>query len=131
MRCTDLLAGRLFPGATRDVYDRSSLKPGVMYYEQEGKGNGNHPIADFFFRSAADQLVLINVTGGGPLKAEERRVKLVEWIEEHGKDITGCSGGLYGVVIAPQNTSAESKYDVDKNVVVVSGRHARALLLED
>ena len=73
MTCTDLLAGRLFPGATRDVYDRSSLKPGVMYYEQEGKGNGNHPIADYFFRSDANQLVLINVTGAarGKLKSEE------------------------------------------------------------
>ena len=100
IKCKDLRPHRLFKG--HDVTDYADnfkkMESDTIYYVEEGKGTLAHPLCDIFFCTKKNDLVLINVTGGGKKAVEEKIADLSSWIErEQGKiDVT-----LHGVVLAP------------------------------
>ena len=101
--CKSLEPGRLFPGTDSSVYNLEFLKLDTMYYCYEGDGDckHTHPLASLFFITKADQLVLVDITGGN-----ERRVN--------------------GIVLAP---NLQMEIDTaGEPVSVVSGKFAMQLL---
>ena len=80
IHCTDIKPARIFPTWSTKEFDVTSLEPHVMYYADEpGRGDHDlsHPCADMFFRTAADELVLIDITGSGnPNKVDKKAEKL-------------------------------------------------------
>ena len=60
-----------------------------MYYADEpGRGDNRlkHPCADMFFRTAVDELILIDITGSGnPNKSDKKSAKAPEDYPEDAK----------------------------------------------
>jgi len=129
MRCKDLLPGRIFTSDTNANYNMDLVKKNVFYYVKGGKNLPNHPLADIFFRTKANELVLIDVTGGGRHDAKKKRGKLEKWISSEKSSIKKTTGlDVYGVVLAPVDTSMKSSYDAGTQVMVVRGGDAMKLL---
>ena len=80
IHCTDIKPARIFPNQNTKEFDVTFLEPHVMYYADEpGRGDHdlNHPCADMFFRTAVDELVLIDITGSDNAnKANQKAEKL-------------------------------------------------------
>jgi len=80
IRCTDIKPARIFPTQSSKEFDVTFLEPHVMYYADEpGRGDHDHshPCADMFFRTADDELVLIEITGSANSnKADQKAEKL-------------------------------------------------------
>jgi hypothetical protein len=115
-----------------------------MYFAEEGlqpngKSFDSHPLADIFFRTSENQLVLVDITGGndGNKKTPtptQKAQKLADWIQrEQGKN----DEELCGVVLAPfaemdgKTEFVSSTTDSDDSparVLLVRGDDARMLL---
>eukprot|EP01042_Synura_sphagnicola_P000934 gene934-1049_t len=119
-----------YVGSDSEEVLTGGLKNGAMHYPSMygKKVETVHPMFDLYFKSDDSQLVFLSITGSGPLRTEKKREELSNWIERQGRNFDHCSGGVYGVVLAPQDTSAESVYDGEKRMMVVRGKDARALL---
>jgi len=138
IKCNCLMPSRLFLGSDSSNYDLSFLKPNIMYYADERVGGRTaHPIADLFFITRDDKLVLIGIYGGNKRAAVwEKKDKLVNWIAREQSRIPKKKENdvelpnipkykLEGIVLAP-HTKVKS-YKVN-NVLVVAGEHALKLL---
>jgi len=125
IRCNDLEAGRLFPGTNSSEYALDFLKKGTMYYANERNGKDTHPLADLFFLSDDDELVLVDITGGGSATAFEKVEKLTTWIQNEQSNLSKFQ--LRGVVLAP-NVKDISKYNSETGVSIVCGVDAVSLL---
>ena len=125
IRCTRLISGRLFPGDDNTMYNVQSVEEGTIYYVKEGKKQVTHPLADIYFRTRKE-LVVIDVSEGGKDEAKTNRKKLVNWIKAEQKNIPNLE--LHGVVLAPLDNSTKSAYDYDNRVTVVRGDDARMIL---
>eukprot|EP01036_Dinobryon_divergens_P002283 gene2283-3011_t len=62
--CNELKPARLFPGDDSSICDTAFLRQGVLYYCDERNGKPTHPLADIFFVTKEQQLVLVDVAGG-------------------------------------------------------------------
>ena len=135
---TDLEAGRIFLGDDTTAYDFTNVKLDMMYYADKRIGKPSHPLADIFFRTQENELVLIDVTGGNQDKVKEKRLRLVNWINEEQPKVKGLK--LIGIVLAPcvevakidpNNVSTNiplPSTDVHHQVLVVKGVEARNLM---
>lgn len=100
IRCTSLTPpGWLFPSDDCSDYDVNKVLPNVLYYVNERNGLNTHPLADLFFRTNNDELVLIDVSGGNKKACQEKKQKLAKWIQKEQANIPGLV--LHGVVLAP------------------------------
>lgn len=132
IECKELACARLFPGGDSSICDTAFLQQGVLYYADERNGKPTHPLADIFFITKEQQLVLVDVTAGDDKRALQKSEDLLAWIEDNGGRINGYT--LHGVVLAPYDNSDSSSLKVVPNtndeseVEIVSGVSARLLL---
>jgi hypothetical protein len=68
IQCEALVGGRLFLKSMREDFTKQfdALETNTMYFAQEGKDSvhaQDHPLRDLFFKTATQQLVVIDVTG--------------------------------------------------------------------
>ena len=133
IQCNELEPARLFPGDDNSICDTSFLRQGVLYYADQRNGKPIHPLADIFFITKKQQLVLVDVAGGDDTKVMQKQKNLLAWIEA----IRGCINGytLHGVVLAPNDitgkTSSKTRVpNTNGNSAVeeVRGGDARRLL---
>lgn len=132
--CRRLTAGRLFAGIDHSVYDTGLLEPGTMYYVDERNGKPTHPLADIFFRSDDNQIVLIDITGGNSHLVKQKLAAHRRWSTRQQRKHEEIK--FLHIVIAPmlQNgTDDGSAGRSDRmmelpNVLAVRGRAARNLL---
>lgn len=80
---TTLRVGRLFPGSDNTKVEQDltrKIKLNTLYYvDERGKDKLSHPLCDMFFRTEeTDQLVLIDVTGGGKAVTDMKVARLKE-----------------------------------------------------
>jgi hypothetical protein len=123
--CNNIKPGRIFPGANKSVYDLNKLEPHILYYAIARNGEPTHPLADLFFRTTDNEIVLIDIFGGGSTNSTENKINnLKNWIgTEQSKNSKFV---LRGVVIAP---FLDSYNETKSNVVsIVKGESARSLL---
>ena len=120
IKCKDLVPGRLFP--QQIDFNMNKFEPDVMYYVVEGAGRVTHPLCDIFFRTAEGEFVLVDITGGGDTKVEEKKGRLSQWIEHNQHKFPYT---LHGVVLAPLATGGSMTHGC---VHVVCGGDARHLL---
>jgi hypothetical protein len=59
IQCSQLAPARLFPGDDSSICDTSFLRQDVLYYADERNGKPIHPLADIFFITDEQQLVLV------------------------------------------------------------------------
>ena len=66
IKCEKLLPGRLYQGLDNTTYDRTfaAVQHNVIYYAAERGVYPTHPLADMFFRTEEEELVLLDITGG-------------------------------------------------------------------
>ncbi len=133
IKCSQLAPARLFPGDDSSICDTAFLRQDVLYYADERNGKPTHPLADIFFITRKQQLVLVDVAGGDDNKVMQKRKNLLAWIEACGGCINGYT--LHGVVLAPNDitgkTSSKTRVpntNESSAVEVVRGRDARRLL---
>ena len=109
IHCTDIKPARIFPADHTKEFDVTFLEPHVMYYADEpGRGDHDksHPCADMFFRTADDELVLIDITGSGnPNKSAQKAEKLRKIIPKMQKALRR---GEQMETYAHANTGSES-----------------------
>ena len=116
----------MFPKDNSSIYDLSFLEYDTIYYANEKiNGLASHPLADLFFISNKNELVLVDITGGDDKKVSKKKKKLVKWINENKEKIFKDNKyKLRGVVLAPNVMEESKKGDVS----VVSGESAKKLL---
>ena len=132
-QCSELAPARLFPGDDSSICDTAFLRQDVLYYADERNGKPTHPLADIFFITRKQQLVLVDVAGGDDNKVMQKRKNLLAWIEACGGCINGYT--LHGVVLAPNDITGKPSSQTrvpntneSSAVEVVRGRDARRLL---
>lgn len=134
-QCHQIKAGRIFPGSIDCEYDISHIERNTLYYVQEREGFPTHPLADLFFISEDNELVLVDIAGGNEINVTKKEERLEAWIakEQSNKgNKTVMKYTLKGVILAP-NVKMESKVQKKENrsfsnVRVVRGEDALALL---
>jgi hypothetical protein len=96
-----------------------------MYYAKEkSAGLPTHPLADIFFITNEQELVLVDVAGGSIRSVEEKAKRLSGWIRTEQNIVTEYK--LQGVVLAPN--VHEIVRDVYSNVTITIGDDAIELL---
>jgi hypothetical protein len=130
--CQQLMAGRLFPNSSSNVhyFNGSFLQKGKIYYADERSGKPTHPLADMFFLTDDNRLVLIDITDGDNYTCANKVEKLKEWIIKNQPEISYI---LQGVVLAP-NVSDDSFMNTvevtndDESLLLICGSKAIGLL---
>jgi hypothetical protein len=137
IKCQGLVASRLFQGTNKKSYEGSlkNLSKNFIYYSNEKqKGQASHPLADIFFISDDDELVLVDIAGGSSVFVAEKLRNLITWIaEEQGNIKDRFKYKLRGVVLAPnlETDTHVHLYDEKSHgdcVSLVSGREGIDLL---
>ena len=97
----ELQAGRIFPSGNKKSVQTEGLSSEIFYYVDERYGGKpTHPLADLFFVTLQNELVLINITGTvEEVNVHEKFDKLKEFIDKHNQKLTKYE--LFGVVLAP------------------------------
>ena len=81
IRCKNLKVGRLFQSTNTGSFQVPD-PDNVLYYVDEGPGKGTHPLADLFFRTTRD-VVLVDIFGGAnDDKVREKIGKFTRWLPE-------------------------------------------------
>ena len=95
-KCTSIKSSRIFPSDDTTNFDISHLQHNTMYYANELKRGGTvpqtHPLADMFFRTKNDHLVLIDVKGAN-LDAVNKKVKHLARTISNMQTGLGAKGG--------------------------------------
>ena len=89
---------------------KKNVKENIFYFVKEGKGFASDPLFHLFFlckHDKKDTLVVIDVTGGGIITAEEKLERISMWIGEQKLE----KYDIKGIVLAP---GAEMKNKLDK-----------------
>ena len=79
IKCERLKPGRFFIGSDTNDYNVDKLKENVIYYVDEPERD-KHPLADMFFRTKFNEVVLISITGGNYSAAERTQKSLESFI---------------------------------------------------
>lgn len=126
IKCDKLVPGRLFPGTVSSDYDISFLEKGTMYYVDENPPiKPSHPLADLFFVTEDNELVLVDVGGGSRRNIASKVKALKEWIKTEQPNVPDYK--LRGVVLAP-NYAGERESHSMGDVALVCGEDAISLL---
>ena len=81
IRCQHLLPGRLFTNEKLGLYDITKLNPNVIYFaDRRGQKKRSHPLADLFFVSEGDELVLIDITAGDAADVLRKSKRMAAWM---------------------------------------------------
>ncbi len=125
------------------------MKVNVIYYADEPRehekddGALNHnretkhtlPIADLFFITKDNKLVLIDLTGGGKLVVSKKYRDKVDWMKSHGnkgKKMALRDGTLieevHCVILAPNIDKIDETFDMQSSVKLIYGEEAISLL---
>jgi hypothetical protein len=118
IKCEDLVPGRLFQGTNSSDYDVSFLQKSKIYFAREKIDSiPSHPLADLFFLSDKNELVLVDISGGNLEGAIVKLKKLTDWIKREEakiKDNANISA-IYGIVLAPNvnNNQVTNKHGND------------------
>jgi hypothetical protein len=106
--CKDLIPARLFSGTDSSLYNLDFLKHGIIYYSDEKvHGRPTHPLADLFFITKDNELVLVDIYGGMSMDGlRDKRKDLTVWIKTEQVKIPHYK--LRGVVLAP-NLNIQSR----------------------
>jgi hypothetical protein len=122
--CQELVGGRLFLKSMREDFTKQfdALETNTMYFAQEGKYSvhaQDHPLCDLFFKTASQQLVVIDVTGCNDkvfrstypanFPVNKKRTRMITWIKTHRERFNRRGVTLHGVVLAPFD-AGESEY---------------------
>jgi hypothetical protein len=118
IKCEDLVPGRLFQGTNSSDYDVSFLQKSKIYYAHEKlESIPPHPLADLFFLSDKNELVLVDISGGNLEGAIEKLKKLTDWIKREEAKIKANANisAIYGIVLAPNvnNNQVTNKHGND------------------
>lgn len=113
INCNELQPARLFSAVDSSICNTASLKQGVLYYADQRNGKATHPLADIFFITKEQELVLVDVTGGD----DKKRIQKGDWW--HGLKLTVDSAG---VVLAPNDICG--KHSFTTRVPNTNGRSA-------
>ena len=134
-KCKALKPGRLFPGTNSSEYDLNFLKSEdakttIFYADKKHDGIDTHPLADMFFVSDDNKLVLVDITGSGDNETIHGKLaKLNDWISNHSTSI--CSNymlnSIRGVVLAPNYDKERSKVFENGTMLVCGDRAIRLL----
>jgi hypothetical protein len=84
-----------------------------------------YPIANMFFLSDDDEIVLISITNGGKPEADNKKKTLKTWLRTHFWKFKKYQ--CNGVVLAPNVDDNSSSY-LDAGVAMVCGNDAMVLL---
>ena len=96
-----LQAGRIFPSDNTKSVQTKGLSSEIFYYADERYGKATHPLADLFFVTLQNELVLINITGTvEEVDVHEKFDKLEKFIDKHNNK-KRTKYELFGVVLAP------------------------------
>jgi hypothetical protein len=127
IRCGHVLSRRFFPKVDTTDYNLAAVLPETIYYVQGVEavdGLPTHPLADIFFRTSDDDVVLVDVTGGSKVEVKKKQTRLASWIARE-QPKAPAKTTLYGVVLA---SLVEGDSNASNNVHVVRSRDARQLL---
>eukprot|EP01042_Synura_sphagnicola_P002695 gene2695-3271_t len=132
IRCQHLLPGRLFTNDKLGLYDITKLNPNVIYFaDGRGQMKRSHPLADLFFVSEGDELVLIDITAGDSADVLRKSKRMAAWMRHFDQGNANMWRGrklvARGVIIAPA-VSSRPKPSGKSRVVAVCGAYARKLL---
>jgi hypothetical protein len=133
--CKALKPGRLFPSTNSSEYDLKLLKSKdaittIFYADKKHGGIDTHPLADMFFVSDDNQLVLVDITGSGDNEnIHGKLAKLNDWISDYTTNICGeyRLDSIRGVVLAPNFDKERSKI-FENGTMLVCGDDAIHLL---
>ena len=126
----DTRIGRIFDDdkaiQINDTLIKKKVKPNIFYYVEEVEGRTTNPLFDFFFLCKNNEtkektLVLIDVTGGSIVVAENKLSELSKWIGEQKLE----KFALKGFVLAP---GAKMPNKTDSNATIIGQVEALELL---
>ena len=83
IKCTNIKPGRIFRTNDTAKFDFSDLQHNTMYYADEtgrGENKYSHPLADMFFRTEDNHLVLIDIKGATVKTVKSKVTHLAEAI---------------------------------------------------
>lgn len=117
VECKKLKGSRLFGRTSDDFFvNCQKLEENVIYYAREFESGvqdyaDSHPLCDIFFRTSDNELVVVDVTGGGWQQAREKRRRIHDWIKLHKDELIDEHGleGVHGVVMAPNANLPDSE----------------------
>ena len=122
IKCERLEPGRFFKGQDDTKYNVRKLKKNVIYYVDEPP---THPRADIFFRTEDNEVVLIDVYGGGRNDLNDKNQTLTDWIAREQRKFRNRRVKFHGVVLAP---FVNGESNTTGAVTVVRGEGALDLL---
>jgi len=132
IQCKSLVPGRLFPKSNDTTkYDFSKLMDSVMYFvEEEDQGQVSHALAEIFFKTGTNDVVLIDIYGGhSDGSVNDKAEKLQRWISREQPKQAPAPWKLHGVVLAPcARTQGTIAGTPPPNVIIARGTTARSLL---
>jgi hypothetical protein len=126
--CRALMPGRLFPSNNSSDYKLDFLKmkgaeTTIFFVDERNDGKSTHPLADMFYLSGNNQLVLLDIIGSSNHDAIQNKLyNLRDWISRH-KNNSDIPYVLRGVVLAP-NLNCESRVFNEDGTMQVSGYDA-------
>lgn len=130
-QCRTVAPGRIFPrgSAQLEIELVRALMQETLYYADEGRKVGTHPLSDLWFKTADHQLVLIDISGSANWKSCVEKIDVMCGAvrkESERVDFEKLKvSGLRGVVLLPNLDRAPIKV---AEVEVVVGKAARRLL---
>lgn len=103
------------------------LKDFIIYYANEKEqGQATHPVGNIFFRTPANEFVLIDVTGGNEFNCLKKIARCEEWMETWEDKANELELSLHAVILAPLAPLVPDSSS--QEVHVVAGDEARKLL---
>jgi hypothetical protein len=114
-----------------DIDLLQKMQQNTMYYAHgKEEGQATHPVANLFFKTKENDLVLIDIAGGGKANVAEKEKNLINWIETVGRKMLDETliTDIHCIVLAPNVKSVDSSYNCKAHVGVVRGMDALSLL---
>ena len=132
IQCNLLKSGRLFPTTNNTAsYNFSNLMDNTMYFvKEEDQGEVSHALADIFFKTKDNDVVLVDIYGGhSDGSVNNKANRLQGWISREQPKQAPAPWKLHGVVLAPfAKTQGTIAGPPTPNVTVARGTEARSLL---
>jgi hypothetical protein len=126
INCQQLQKGRLFLASDpTSINNVSTLQKSVIYYVDESNGAPTHPFGNLFFLSDHNELVLVDITGGGKQTVQVKIVALMGWVPKIQERVSPYQ--FKAIVIAP-NLREDIPMRGVNDIAIVSGDAAIALL---